>query len=653
VSRDAAAVSALVDRAVRRARVLLAAEAAAIGVVVATWSAVAGLLVAIVFAAWRARHVSRMAVVRTLERTNQASSNLLITAEELSSGALDAKPEVRARVMDAAAAIANVVDVRATFPATRALRAGLVASAAWILVAVLAAWRTPAKPTASTSRDANASEPAASAAALRVTVDVLPPAYTGRGPSRIVNPTRIEAIENSALQLAIESGGAAVRIETGESIATLTPSGAAIEHRTVAKKSGFLLVTSDRGERRMMALAVTPDALPNVRVLEPGRDLVYSGGNPRITFGAQATDDYGLRTLVLRYTKVSGSGEQFEFKDGDIPLAVTKTSMREWRGAAARSLAELDLHDGDMLVYRAVAADTRADGGEASSDAFFIEISKLGVAAGDAFTLPEQETRYALSQQMLIVKTDRLSQRRASMSPEELTEASQGLAVEQRMIRSELVFMLGGEVEDEEVEAEQSTELQEGRLANRGQRDLRAATVAMSQAEKLLTGVNLPAALKAERAAVAALERAFSRDRYILRALATRSPLDLSRRLTGTDAQPVTWRRVPEEHAEDRRAALLQSLLQGLGETATTVRSGRVSNDDRGRIAVLAELAVRADVESPALRQIAADLQQLADTWSTSAADVRARALDAIAARVAQEVRRAFADAPAALGGAR
>ena len=36
------------------------------------------------------------------------------------------------------------------------------------------------------------------------------------------------------------------------------------------------------------------------------------------------------------------------------------------------------------------------------------------------------------------------------------------LAVEQRMIRAEFVFMLGGEINDEEVEAEQSVELQEG-----------------------------------------------------------------------------------------------------------------------------------------------------------------------------------------------
>src|SRR5207253_5353286 len=115
--------------------------------------------------------------------------------------------------------------------------------------------------------------------------------------------------------------------------------------------------------------------------------------------------------------------------------------------------------------------------------------------------LPEQETRYALSQQMLIVKTDRLLQRRASTSAADVTEASLNLAAEQRMIRAQFVFMLGGEVNDEEVEAEQSVELQAGRLQNRGQSDLRAATIAMSQAEKMLTGVSLPEALAAERAA--------------------------------------------------------------------------------------------------------------------------------------------------------
>src|SRR5206468_602748 len=132
-------------------------------------------------------------------------------------------------------------------------------------------------------------------------------------------------------------------------------------------------------------------------------------------------------------------------------------------------------------------------------------------------------------------------QRRAAMAADAITEEALNLAVEQRMIRAEFVFMLGGEVENEEVEAERSSELQEGRLQNRGQRDLRAATVAMSQAEKLLTGANTADALAAERAAVAALQRAFARDRYILRALGSRANLDPARRLTGDLTAAAGW----------------------------------------------------------------------------------------------------------------
>ena len=296
-----------------------------------------------------------------------------------------------------------------------------------------------------------------------------------------------------------------------------------------------------------------------------------------------------------------------------------------------------------MLVYRAVAADARPGGGTASSDAFFVEISKLGVAAGDGFTLPEEETRYALSQQMLIVKTERLHQRRGRMTREELTEAALGLAVEQRMIRAEFVFMLGGEVEDEEVEAEQSTELQAGRLENRGQRDVRAATIAMSQAEKALTGTDTAAALAAERAAVAALQRAFTRERYLLRALASRGRLDPARRLTGSLSEASDWRRTPAALPEDRRAALLQDLLRGIAALAASAEAGAALGP---RAHVLAEEAIRIDATAPQLRQVATALQRAADAAGTAA---RRTALADAAAAAASEARRAFAGAPAGL----
>jgi hypothetical protein len=653
-------VPRLVDRAVLRARVLAAAESAAIGASVAAWSVVSGLVVALAFALWRSRFASKRAVVEALERANPASQNLFVTADEIDRGLVRARPEVRARVMADAARAADSTRPAAALPARRLGALVLLAVVAWATVAAGIAPRTRPVDVPFTGSAASAGGNATQPAVLHVVVTIEPPSYTGLASTTLTDPPELQAIENSRLTFSIRSGGHRVTVEANNSKRTLDPVHPGVfAYRDAIARSGFVLFTADDGGRRMMPIGMMPDAPPAVWLVAPGRDLVFAGGSATIRFDARATDDYGLGSLALRYTKVSGSGEQFEFVEGEVPLSIAKTSAREWEGSAARSLTELGLAEGDMLVYRAVATEGRPGARESSSDAFFIEISKVGAAAGDAFTLPQEETRYALSQQMLIVKTERLNQRRASIPETKLTgdliEASQGLAIEQRMIRSEFVFMLGGEVEDEEVEAAQSTELQEGRLANRGQRDLRAATVAMSQAEKLLTAGDTVEALKAERAAVAALQRAFARDRYILRALATRAQLDLARRLTGVISpgkMTVGWRRLLADVPANRRAALLQSLLQGLGEVTAVARDDK-SSGWRSQIAVLAELAIRIDAQSQALRTAAADLQRLEDRWPGMSGDDRVSALNSVADVVSGEAGRSLADPPASMGGTR
>jgi hypothetical protein len=642
----------------RRVRLLALAEGAAWGIAAGSVSRIGGAILAVAVMAWRWRASKRSAVIRALEHADPDARNIFVTADELAGGRLIAKPAVTKRVFAHAAASASRLDLRAVFPATRVVQVAVLAGTAWVAVQAVDRWRAPLSragsglPSRSQTPDG-----AAPQAGLSVTVVIQPPAYTGLEAATLIDPRELQAVEDSAVRISIASpadgiildhDGAARSLERG---ADGRFSGSMVVTRT-----GYVLVTAGDGAtpgggaRRMMPVVVSPDALPAVRVTAPGRDLVYAGGNPRIAFDARASDDFGLRSLALRYTKVTGSGEQFEFKEGEIPLAVTTASPREWQGTATRSLADLDLKDGDMLVYRAVAADARPGDGSASSDSFFIEISKLGVAAGDAFTLPQEETRYALSQQMLIIKTERLHRRRASIPQSETTEAALNLAVEQRMIRAEFVFMLGGEVENEEAEAEQSTELQEGRLQNRGQRDLRTATIAMSQAEKLLTGANTSEALVAEHAAVAALQRAFSRDRYILRALATRSQLDPSRRLIGNLSEAVGWRRNPPDVPANRHAAVLQDLLRGIGDLVELARDrNSLAPVFRQRALVLAEEAIRIDPASAPLRETAVQLQRAADAAGDPAA--RSRALSASAEAASSEARRAHADPPPAAPG--
>jgi hypothetical protein len=641
VSPDEQVIRTIMRRATRRVRLLAIAEGIAIGTAVSSGSRTAGLVAAFAYIAWRWQDSRRESVVDAAERSHPELRNLLITWEEISAGTLDAKPSARDRVMVETASRAKRIDLARVFPTTRLVQAVAVAGVAWALAGA-AVWRRSS--TAPSGAEALAR--AASSTGLRLTATIQPPAYTGLTAKTVTDPVQIDAPQGSTLTLTFESAAAAVTVEQDGTAASLVREGSGrLTSRLTLAKTGYLVLT-EGDNIQTIPIVVSPDALPSVRITAPGRDLVYAGGNSRIAFDARATDDYGLRSLALQYTKVSGSGEQFEFQEGEIPLTLTRANRREWRGAASRSLAELDLKDGDMLVYRAIAADERPGDGSSSSDAFFIEISKLGVAAGDAFTLPEEETRYALSQQMLIIKTERLHQRRAAMSAETLAEAALDLAVEQRMIRAEFVFMLGGEVQNEEVEAEQSTELQEGRLQNRGQQDLRAATVAMSRAEKLLTGTNTAEALGAERAAVTALQRAFARDRYILRALASRSSLDPARRLTGDLKGVSGWVRTIAAAPEDRRAAQLQDLMAGLGALLRDVSASGSAN-----AAVLARQALKADPESAALRRAATGLQRLASAWVTTSADVRRQMLNAVAAEITAEAGRALADAPLPAGG--
>jgi hypothetical protein len=644
-----------VAAAIRRARVLALAEALGWGLAVGAISPVAGAAIAAGVAAWRWRTASRGWSVGRLERAHPDAANLFVTADELSRSALVAKPAVRARVFADAAAHVQRLDLGAAFPIGRVVSVALIAVLVWTVVETAHRWRGGRSPAGPGTLPLPASPAGAPAGGrLHVNVSIQPPAYTGLDETAAVDPEQLHAIAGSALVLSIDASADRVSVEhDGRARALTRGAGGRFADRLQVTKTGFLAVTAEDGARRTIPLVVSPDALPSVRLTAPGRDLVYSGGNPRITFDARATDDFGLRSLALRYTRVTGSGENYEFREGEIPMTLRPASARDWAGSASRTLAELGLKDGDMLVYRAVAADARPGDGSAASDAFIIEISKLGVAAGDAFTLPEEESKYALSQQMLIVKTERLHRRRASLAPGDLTEQSLNLAVEQRMIRAELVFMLGGEVNDEEVEAEQSVELQAGRLQNRGQRDLRAATIAMSQAEKWLTGANTAEALIAERAAVTALQRAFSRDRYILRALATRSQLDPGRRLTGGLGDATGWRRVAPDAPANRRTALLQDLLRGIAEllevrlkpdtTETAFGAPAVSGFSRTRTLLVADEAIRIDPASASLRRAATALQRAADAADPVA---RSSALAAAATAAASEARSVHAGAP-------
>jgi hypothetical protein len=374
-------------------------------------------------------------------------------------------------------------------------------------------------------------------------VIVMPPQYTGRARFETTNPTAVDALEGSRIRLEFRvqnDGHSSSAITLYALDGTETPftvrDGRAILELAATSSRPLLIrerAPSSETRDRLIQLRVTRDERPFVFIREPAKDLMFASGSGQVPLQIEAQDDLGLNALSLRFTRVSGAGETFTFEEGEWPLEISRDAATSWRARAVLSLDRLQLQEGDTLVYRAVARDAKPGADPVSSNSYLIEVGRLAGVASQGFAVPEERDRHALSQQMLIIKTERLHADRGALTADAFLEQSQLLAVEQRMVKAEFVFMTGGHVEDELEEAAHSHELAEGRMENSAQVELLNAIREMSRAEARLNAADVESALQFERAALKALQRAFDRRRYLLRTLPERTRIDPSRRLTG------------------------------------------------------------------------------------------------------------------------
>jgi hypothetical protein len=540
-------------QAFHRVRAML--DAVMVGATAAALTAVLGLRVAlpigiasflaVCVVGWRAWSLRRTA--ERIERQFPVFDNLLVTAEEMLRGRT-VHPSIASELFkQSAARLDHVQVVRPRVIFLRAVLAGAVTAAA---ASVVTHGTQNLRPDVVSTVDSRA--PAAvSAAAVRAFVT--PPAYSGRPSITVDNPVQLSVIEGSRVRVDV-NGSAQMNL--------------------VATASQVLLLKVGDGER-LLNLRVQPDTPPRVVIERPGRDLLFGEPRGQVPVSIVARDDFRIASMTLRYTRISGSGETFTFEEGDVPIEMTAGEDRVSRRASGTIVLEqLKLEDGDTVVYRAFARDDKPGADPAISESFLIEIGKRAEAAAGGFAVPDDRDRQGLSQQMLIVKTERLHAQRDKLTPDARLEQGRLLAVEQRMVRAEFLFMTGGEVVDEVEEAEESHELASGRFENQGQVELLNAIREMSRAESRLNAADTAQALVFERAALAALQRAFDRRRYFLRTLPERARIDPTRRLSGDlSAARSSTRSAVTRPANPRAEAIRQVMmdLAAAGEKKTAV----------------------------------------------------------------------------------
>jgi len=669
-SPDAGRFAAFLARARRRSQTIGALRGAAVGFALAAVLLLAGahrgqtaraaaITAALVVAgaAIAATLAARHRVATLIERRTADSRNLVFTAAELIDRPDAAAPYVATRVLRDATQLTSSLDLRQIFPsgtAAAGLTAGLVIWSGAIAIASYANYA---------SRSGPSSERAA--AIFTIDVEVTPPDYAARPVQVLHDPARIEALAGSRLRLTVTADATGVTIDTISASQPLVAAGRTFSTTVLADADGYLAfepkaANGSRGTRRLVGLSVTPDQSPRVRLTAPGKDMIVRSGQIVLPFAIEADDDLGLASLRLLYTRISGSGENFTFTEGEVPVTVSRPSDRAWAATGSWALAPLKLEPGDMVIYRGVATDRRPGSPPAESDRFIVEIAAPGAMAGEGFAIDDRMDKYAISQQMVILNTERLMAKRASLSDDDFRREAEGIAAEQRQVRAEFVFMLGGELADlgidlttlnEEVEAAGEADLAAGRMANQGRADLLRAIRFMSVAAARLAERDLVAALPTERDALTYLQRAFSRSRYLLRTLSERERLDLSRRLTGVLAALDRSSRPAAEPPPDPHIMAVRRALADMAALAADANRG--APGVAARAATLAEQVLRIDPSSAPIRDVAGAIALA--SWDQAATGLAAIAraslpadpahasnpeLDALAGALADALRR-------------
>lgn len=592
-------------------------------------------------------------IAAEVESRTSAARNILITAAEIHANHVPLRDDVREVVLRDAAGAASTLNLTQLFPVKRAL----VWIAALVVVWVIGLSIDGSTIARARDRVAGRTPPPDIS---KVIITVTPPAYTGRPSQILSDPERIDALAGSALRIAVE--GTATEIElvaVGERRRLVSGANTTFTGDLIVNEDGFIALQpfgagDAAGLRRVIAVGVTQDHAPVARITAPGKDLFLAKPDRTVPIRIEATDDIGVASLRLSYTKVSGSGENFTFSTGEFPLQIARVPVtgapETWTATSALPLASLGLEPGDLVVYRALVADRRPGAPNVESDAFVVQILLPGEALAEGFSIDEERDRYAISQQMIIIKTERLIANKTKIPAADFADQALTLAAEQRKVRAEFVFMMGGEFEDaasatgdlnEEEEAANESELLAGRMQNNGRRDIITATRYMSRAAQSLTNVQVGAALPDEKLALAALQRAFVKSRYILRVMTLRERVDESRRLSGKLDTAADWRRPVATATDDPRS---RALLNSLSETSQLVALPRYTPAEANRLAATAESLLRLD---PALSPVAQLFSRAATAIGVgqSLADVRGL-VDAAAVALSRAARTGAPAAP-------
>ena len=277
------------------------------------------------------------------------------------------------------------------------------------------------------------------------------PSWTGLATNTEEPGGDIRAVAGTTVDLEIETdrplANGVLRVDNETNLGLRAEANRSRGQLTIQKDSRYFVAALYNGELVRLSddffVEATPDREPTIKISRPGRDHKATSVEEVIA-SLQAEDDFGLKSLELRYS-VNGGAEK------SVPL--NAGGRKQASAPHTFFLEDFSLVPGDVVSYYAVAKDAK---NEAKTDIFFIEVQpfereffqsqSMGGGGGGQ---QEQEDQISRRQKEIVAATWNLARERnldkakaaehaKTLSGIQSTLRSQAQTLAERMKRREL-----------------------------------------------------------------------------------------------------------------------------------------------------------------------------------------------------------------------
>jgi hypothetical protein len=398
-----------------------------------------------------------------------------------------------------------------------------------------------------------------------VAISATYPAYLRRAPEVLAVGEPLRVPRGTALQVRGRASTALRNVSLAREGDTihLTPDGHTFAGRFSAQESGRWTWRAAGAQGAIgdvpapLELTVLADSSPRVEILAPRTDTIVAAGD-RIELRAEASDDHGIGSIVLRTWRRQGSGQTLP----EVTQALTAPSEPRWLGSVPLDLAPRGLEPGDELHVVLVATDDSPWRQRAESRELILRVPTLAERREMARALADSTASRAAA----AAKSQRQLERRTEDAARARGRRDQRPANARDRDKSQQRGMEYEAAEQAEALAKEQRELAE--QVEKLREDARALEKQLREAGALDTSLNRQLREAQDLLKDALTPELAAQLEELSRAAQKLSPDDTRRALENLKEQQERLRKQLERSAEMLKRAALEGSMQTLRDEA-------------------------------------------------------------------------------------